>query len=1115
MIGTAPSPPALPPGLRGLVLGLALVLGGAIVAPVTAAEGLRPGEAVEGEVAEAPATFTLQLPPAAVWGVRAVQKNGNLVVEARPEDGGEAVTVDGPLGVPTPEVLLLEGGALGRRYALELRVREQQDAVRFRLTVTDLTTAPEARRAAEAAMSEGGAHHHRKTTEDWREAMEKYRQAQVLWRELGRDGDAAQALSSVATLHRRLGEPQPALELYREALAAWQTLGEPSLVAATLNDMGLCLWKLGRDGEARENFLEALSLERQLDHSRGAAVVHNNLCLLSHSRGLLQEALECYQGVLREMGEGGDRGLRAVLLNNIGSVYDTLGEPERALENLLAAFAIREAVGDPMGQAQSLINLAVHHRRLGEPEEALRYYGQALEIQRRLGNTNLEANTLNNLGYAYMHLGELERAATYFEPALALWRRVGDQRGEVRTLINLGALARDQGDLAQALGYLEEALGLAREGGDHRGESLALILLARVHLDREDTAAAAPVLDRAAVLESQGESRRQRGEWFLEHGRYLLLTGDRGAARWELEEALRLYARAGDRASQVRSLLFLARLERAEGDLKEALGRVEDAVSILESMRGAVTNPFLRGTFFDSKREAYELLLQWQMELQAQDPEGGERGRGLEISERARARTLLDLVGESGSGLLEEVPAELLKQRRVQRRRLNAKANQQAALFRAEGETEALARVEQERQRILAELDRVEFEIRRASPRYSALVQRRTIRAGEIRGLLEPGTWLLEYSLGTEVSYLWLVTPEGVESFSLPPRKEIEAAAVAAYEELSHLDLRSPRRQEWALEALAHLVLGPLRDRLDGQRLVVVADGALQYIPFAALPGRDGAPLLVRHEIVSLPSASVLAAQRRQLAARAPAPKVLAVLADPVFSVEDPRVTSGDRLAAGGPSPSERPATPPRDSQGSPQRSASWERLLGTRREAQAIAGLVEPQACRLALGFEASRATALDPQMAQYRILHFATHGELNAQRPELSGLVLSSVDARGDAQDGFLRLHDVYGLRLGAEMVVLSGCQTALGREVKGEGLVGLTRGFMYAGVPRVVSSLWRVPDEATAELMTRFYNGHLKAGLPASQALRQAQLSLYRQRSSTDPYHWAAFLFQGDWR
>ncbi len=222
-----------------------------------------------------------------------------------------------------------------------------------------------------------------------------------------------------------------------------------------------------------------------------------------------------------------------------------------------------------------------------------------------------------------------------------------------------------------------------------------------------------------------------------------------------------------------------------------------------------------------------------------------------------------------------------------------------------------------------------------------------------------------------------------------------------------------------------------------------------------------------------------------------------------------------DRLAAGGPSPSERPATPAGDSQGSPQRSAPWERLLGTRREAQAIAALVEPQACRLALGFEASRATALDPQMAQYRILHFATHGALNAQRPELSGLVLSSVDAEGDAQDGFLRLHDVYGLRLGAEMVVLSGCETALGRDVKGEGLVGLTRGFMYAGVPRVVSSLWRVPDDATAELMTRFYTAHLKAGLPASQALRQAQLSLYRQRSSTDPYHWAAFLFQGDWR
>jgi CHAT domain-containing protein len=230
----------------------------------------------------------------------------------------------------------------------------------------------------------------------------------------------------------------------------------------------------------------------------------------------------------------------------------------------------------------------------------------------------------------------------------------------------------------------------------------------------------------------------------------------------------------------------------------------------------------------------------------------------------------------------------------------------------------------------------------------------------------------------------------------------------------------------------------------------------------------------------------------------------VAVLADPVFDAEDPRVRAARRAVPPLPGPTRAPAAGP------------LPRLLGSRREASAILALAPAGGGWAALDFEASRASATGGALADFRIVHFATHGVLDHLRPELSGVVLSLVDERGRAQDGFLRLHDVYNLRLGADLVVLSACQTALGQEVRGEGLVGLTRGFMYAGAPRVVTTLWRVDDRATAELMRVFYAEMLgpRARPPAS-ALRAAQAALASQPRWAHPYYWAGFVVQGDWR
>jgi CHAT domain-containing protein len=316
------------------------------------------------------------------------------------------------------------------------------------------------------------------------------------------------------------------------------------------------------------------------------------------------------------------------------------------------------------------------------------------------------------------------------------------------------------------------------------------------------------------------------------------------------------------------------------------------------------------------------------------------------------------------------------------------------------------------------------------------------------------------------------------------------------------------------------MVLGPIASHLGEKRLVIVADGTLQMLPFAVLPAPQSPSLLLeRHEIVNSPSASVLVLQRRELAGRKPAPDGVAVIADPVFDELDARVAAkGRRLTAKNTAPS-----PNAFKDGQPQTRALIEigegnravvrRLSFSLDEARAIFKLVTPNQTLKALDFEASRATLLNPQLSRYRVIHLATHGIMNLRHPELSGIILSMVDAKGRPVTGYVGLNDIYNLNLPADLVVLSACETGIGKQIKGEGLIALTRGFMHAGGERLVASLWRVNDRATADLMAEFYKEMFVNKRSAAAALRAAQLELHRR--NLKPHLWAGFVLQGEWR
>jgi len=546
------------------------------------------------------------------------------------------------------------------------------------------------------------------------------------------------------------------------------------------------------------------------------------------------------------------------------------------------------------------------------------------------------------------------------------------------------------------------------------------------------------------------------------------------------------------------------------------------------------------------------------MRLHKQKPLEGYDGKALQVSERARARGLLETLAEAGADIRQGVDPQLVAREHSLQQQLNTKAEQQMKVLGSKHTEERAQAIAGEIESLTTEFQQVEAQIRQNSPRYAALTQPQPLLLKQIQTqVLDEDTLLLEYSLGNEHSYLWAVTPSSITSYELPKRDEIEAAArqvyalltvtgqwktnAAAGRQLTREQAQTPFSPE-AATRLSQMVLAPVAAQLGNKRLLIVADGALEYIPFAALPSPVGSglvavsettgsekpttdryqPLVVDHEIVSLPSASTLAVLRQEVKDRKPADKTVAVLADPVFESDDERVGQARKGAAA--ASRDNPLRAKNRALGLEQAATESglmgaelkiSRLPGTRDEATQILSLVPPEQRKGAFDFAASRQTATSAELSQYRYVHFATHGFLNSLHPELSGIVLSMVDEKGNPQDGFLRAHEVFNLKLTADLVVLSACETGLGKEVKGEGLVSLTRGFMYAGAPRVVVSLWSVNDKATAELMARFYRGMLRDKMRPAVALRAAQISLMKERAWQSPFYWAAFTIQGEWR
>jgi CHAT domain-containing protein len=739
-------------------------------------------------------------------------------------------------------------------------------------------------------------------------------------------------------------------------------------------------------------------------------------------------------------------------------------------------------------------------RSAGRHDEALAAFTRGLDLIREGEITGrleeMELLFALHLGALHSELGETGRAAAWLEEALALARRYDLGRSQAAALLQLGWVELLEARPEEAAEHFRAGLGVAGLGAETRSYLLQGLGTAYVEAGRPEAAVdvlteAVAVAREAGATAAESEAVRRLAAAYLAGGR----LEEAGAA---LEGAL------GRREEIAMPLVrgavhsLYAQLERRRGNRRPALHHVLQALEMRESVRSSIASPALRASFLARWRDDYDLAVDLLMGLDAEEPGRGYAERAFEISEASHARTLTELLTEARIEVRRGIAPDLLARERRVAARLSLV--QQELTARLSGDSpgaEEIARVRRAWEDLKREREAIEVEIRRQHPRYAAIRYPRPPAARDVRAALPPRTALVEFSLGAERSYLFVLTREGLSTFPLPPATNLaESVRAIRWTVGQQSPLTAPRLVAEGRRLYGQL-LAPAEEVLRGvDHIDVVPDRDLFYLPFELLvTGGDGegppAWLVRRWSVAYAPSAAVFLSLGRPPAGDGWQGDLVG-FADPATAVVDP---------------------PPEVARGLPTELAPGPALgplPGARSELEGLAALFPADRTRVYLGGEALESALKQPGATSgMRRLHIASHGVIADENPADSFLLFTADPAAGD--DGRLRVHEVFDLELGSETVVLSGCETGLGERVLGEGLVGMTRAFLYAGARQVVVSLWPVGDDSARDLMLDLYRG-LRAGMGTADALRAAKLRRLGEDPAAKPFAWAPFILVG---
>jgi CHAT domain-containing protein/tetratricopeptide (TPR) repeat protein len=1082
-----------------------------------------PGESTVRELATGETnSYVVTLNQNQYLGAVLERRDLDINLELYDSSGGVLLQLECRKSSLTPVSLIAQTPGV---YRLEVRpLEKEQVRGHYGLRVEEIRPAnaeDSYRIAAQKAVAEG-----QQLLQEWKEepslgAINKFKDSLHLWRAAGDRRAEAYTLRSIGDVYQPLGDYEQALTYYDQALTLDRKILDRRSEGETLNEICYAYLNKGENKKALKFCNQALRINQASENRRGVAESLNNLGEISYGLGEGRQGLAYFQKALPVWSEAGDRQGTALTLLNVGYTYSDLGQMREALNNYNQALSLWMNSPNKRGQAMTLTALGRLHSRMGESQTALDYFEKAMQLIKPLGARAEQGRILTGQAYVYDQLGDKQKALDCYNQALPLFHSTGDY-GEAMTIYDAAKVLFSLGDYQKALEYFQQALSLSMTARDRHLQAFEIREIGRIYDVRGDKFSALDYYLKA--LSFLRAEKTFRGE-----AETLNLIGNLHEERGQTQDALKYYnqalflnRKAEYPVGEVATLYKIAHLERDRGNFTTARQNTQRALAVVESLRSNVISQDLRTSFFASVRQHYELYIDVLMHLHERDRTAGFDTEAFEISERAHARSLLELLSEGQADTREGVDQTLVLRQRSLQRSLDDKAERRSQLLVARRNTEAQA-IDKEIDQIKDEYDEIRSQLKSKGPRDAALMQPQPLSLPQIQQqVLDDDTVLLEYVLADERSYVWAVTRTDVSSYALPPQGTIVTAAKRVYELLkTQPGTNGANESNLAAQELSQIVLSPVAAQLHKRRIIVIADGALNYIPFQILPlpSVDNNPLISDCEVVNAPSASILGQLHREAARRQTPANVLAAFGDPVFAsnyAQQKERDAGKQGLVAQANENEQWQNAVRDIEpdGDSFNPSALQPLFYTKGELANLREVAGPETF-VATGFDASREKLESVDLTKYAILHFATHGILDPKRPENSGIFLSMVNRDGQPQNGFVGLKDIYGLHAPVNLVVLSACRTGLGKDVRGEGLIGLTRGFMYAGASSVVASLWKVDDEATSELMKRFYSNMLQRGMTPAAALRAAQNSIRQEPQWSAPYFWAAFTLQGDYR
>jgi len=775
------------------------------------------------------------------------------------------------------------------------------------------------------------------------------------------------------------------------------------------------------------------------------------------------------------------------------------GKHELARVNLLGAVHLWKRINKSERSAQAILQIADYYQRTNRWQYALYYYKQ---LQNKTFPAQIRVVALNAIAQIYVQLYQRELALDYYWQALHLARSIKNRSAQSSALIGSAAIYAQQGDINQAQAYLDRARRLKQQYADRKSEAMALYLIGWIYRKLGQMTEALDAFKQAlAIYQQEGDLEGEVLSLCSLSGLHLA-TNQKQIALEQAEYAVELVEKRAKQSLEMayilrirdlrwRACFMLARAQRALGRLEDAAKSYYRAFSHIEVMQWSpiTSNDDYRITFLAERQTPYRELVDLSVER-------GDLGEAFYIAEHARSRATLHLLAEVQRG--DRQP--------LQQTEIGQKTVQSIARLRTELLSPQLG--DKQRERLQTELREAELQLEEARlqaqmGRLNRFTQPASLKQVQ-KAMLQPNDVLLGFFTGENRSFVWLITSENAFLEILPGQKEIEEKVkqylnlIATKPNSLYLDREIAKQKKFGDE-LFRLLLGKLADKLKPeQRLIIAPDGLLYYLPYETLI-HNGRYLIETHEISYIPSASVLGLLQQARAKSGSSDRMeLLAFGDPIFGPsQKARLRGGLKVKAD---------EPLQASLGSYRLPP----LPNTRKEVLYVGELFPPDQRRVYLGEESKEEVIKRELLRRYRRLHFATHSLINERAPSRSAVVLTLDN--DPAEDGLLEVHEIADLELDCDLVVLSACRTGQGQLLSGEGVVGLTRAFLYAGARSVAVSLWDVTDLSTASFMKSFYR-YLLENRSNAAALREAKVDMLRNGKQTrHPYYWAPFVIVG---